>query len=66
MNGRKTRSDQRIGSTVASAISVGNCSASAFGTSSPTTSCDAVSTTSTTIAAADARRRLEVEPRSAR
>ena len=37
MNGRKTRSDQRIGSTVASATSVGNCSARDFGINSPTT-----------------------------
>ena len=32
------RATQRIGSTVASAVSVGYCSASAFGTSSPMTS----------------------------
>ena len=35
MNGRNAASDHRIGSTVASATSVGNCSASDFGMSSP-------------------------------
>ena len=37
MNGRNTASDHCIGRTVASATCVGNCSASDFGTSSPTT-----------------------------
>jgi hypothetical protein len=42
-----------MGSTVASAVWVGNCSASDFGTSSPSTTCTAVSPTRTMIAAVE-------------
>ena len=52
-NGRNAVSDQRIGRTVARATCVGNCSASDFGISSPSTTCAVVSVSSTVTAAVD-------------
>ena len=53
INGRNTMSDHLIGMTVASAVSVGNWSAMAFGTSSPMMSWTAVSTNKTSAADTD-------------
>ena len=53
MNGRYNVSDHSIGITVASATGVGYCSASVFGTSSPTITLKVVSTTSVAMLATD-------------
>jgi hypothetical protein len=53
MNGRYSVSDHSIGMTVASATGVGCCSASVFGTSSPTITLKVVSATRVAMLAAD-------------
>ena len=53
IDGANRRSDHCIGSTVASAVRVGSCSASDFGTSSPRIIASTVRTSSTTAAAVD-------------
>ncbi len=63
MNGRKARSDQRIGSTVASATCVGNCRASDFGTNSPRIACVTARMRSTEISAIE-RERASSSPKN--